>query len=135
MSNERFEDGLRVREEVLGRERVQRSLNDATPFSRPLQELVTEYCWGAVWARPGLERRTRSLINLAMLAALNRSYELELHVRGAVANGCSREEIQETLLQAVIYCGVPAGMEAFRVAEAALDSLDDGAARVRSADG
>ena len=123
MSNERFEAGLRVRRAVLGEERVAASLNGASDFSRPLQELVTEYCWGAVWSRPGIERRTRSLINLGMLAALNRQHELDLHVRGAINNGCTPEEIREVLLQVVIYCGVPAGMEAFRVAEAALDSL------------
>ena len=124
MSNERFEQGLQVRRAVLGDERVAASLNGASDFSRPLQELVTEYCWGAVWSRPGLDRRTRSLINLAMLAALNRKHELDLHVRGAVNNGCTSDEIREVLLQVVVYCGVPAGMEAFRVAEAALDSLD-----------
>ena len=123
MDEERFERGLEVRKEVLGEERVDRSLNGASSFSRPLQELVTEYCWGAIWARPGLDRRTRSLLNLAMLTALNRSHELELHVRGAVANGCSAEEIREALLQASIYCGIPAGMEAFRVADSVLSSL------------
>jgi 4-carboxymuconolactone decarboxylase len=123
--SDRFEDGLRVRRDVLGAEHVDRSLARASDFSRPMQELVTEYCWGAIWARPGLGRRERSLINLGMLAALNRSHELGVHVRGALENGCTREEIQETLLQAAIYCGVPAGMEAFRVAEAALDELVD----------
>ncbi len=115
-----YAEGLRVRTEVLGAEHVQRSLQRVTDFSRPIQELVTEFCWGAVWSRPGLERRERSLINLAMLAALNRSHELAVHVRGAVRNGCTPSEIQEALLQATIYCGVPAGMEAFRVAETTL---------------
>jgi 4-carboxymuconolactone decarboxylase len=125
----RMQEGLRVRSEVLGADHVQASLEGATEFSRPMQELATEYCWGAVWSRPGLERRDRSLINLAMLTALNRSHELRVHVRGAVANGCTRLEIRETLLQAAVYCGVPAGMEAFRVAEATLDELErDGGA-------
>ena len=121
---DRYEDGLRIRREVLGAEHVQRSLDAASEFARPIQELVTEYCWGAAWARPGLERRVRSLINLGMLTALNRSHELRVHVRGAVTNGASKREIQEALLQATIYCGVPAGMEAFRVAEAAIDELE-----------
>ena len=119
-----FEEGLRVRGEVLGVEHVQRALERASDFSRPIQELVTEYCWGASWSRPGLARRDRSLINLAMLTALGRSHEIAVHTRGAVANGCSKREIQETLLQATIYCGVPAGMEAFRVVEGVLDELE-----------
>jgi 4-carboxymuconolactone decarboxylase len=119
----RFEAGRQARREVLGADHVERSLTEASEFSRPIQELVTEYCWGAVWARPGLGRRERSLVNLGMLAALNRPHELRVHVRGAITNGCTREEIQEALLQAAIYCGVPAGMEAFRIAEAALDEL------------
>jgi 4-carboxymuconolactone decarboxylase len=135
----RFEEGLRIRREVLGDSHVDRSLARAGEFSRPMQEFVTEHCWGAIWSRPGLGRRERSLVNLGILTALNRSHELRVHVRGAVRNGCSREEIQEVLLQAAIYCGVPAAMESFRVAEAALEDLDhedqaaDGAApQVRS---
>jgi len=122
--NERYEEGLRVRSEVLGAAHVKRSIEGASDFTRPIQELVTEYCWGRTWARPGLDRRSRSLVNLGMLTALGRSHELAVHVRGAVQNGCTRTEIQETLLQATIYCGVPAGMEAFRVAEAALEELE-----------
>jgi 4-carboxymuconolactone decarboxylase len=97
-------------------------------FARPVQELVTEYCWGAVWTRPGLDRKTRSLLNLTMLTALNRMHELAVHVRGAVANGCTEEEIQEALLQTAVYCGVPAALESFRVAEKALREMrsDDG---------
>jgi 4-carboxymuconolactone decarboxylase len=121
---ERFEQGLTVRREVLGAEFVDAALANATAFNRPIQELTTEYCWGAVWTRPGLDRRTRSLLNLGMLTALNRPHELEAHVRGALRNGCSREEITETLLQAAIYCGIPAGMDAFRNAQAALDEHD-----------
>src|SRR5947209_9543721 len=102
-----FEAGLQTRREVLGAEHVDRSLARASEFARPMQELVTEYCWGAVWSRPGLDRRTRSLLNIGMLTALGRSHELSLHVRGALTNGVTPEEIQEALLQAAIYCGVP----------------------------
>lgn len=109
--------GLEVRRDVLGAEHVDRSLAQASAFARPMQQLVTEYCWGAVWARPGLERKTRSLLNLAMLTALDRPHELRLHLRGALNNGVTAKEIQEVLLQAAIYCGVPAAMDAFRTAE------------------
>ncbi|HXH95979.1 MAG TPA: carboxymuconolactone decarboxylase family protein [Gaiellaceae bacterium] len=119
----RYEDGVRVRREVLGGDHVEQSLARATDFTRPMQEFVTEYCWGAVWSREGLGRRERSLINLAMLAALNRSHELGVHVRGALNNGCTVEEIQEVLLQAATYAGVPAGMEAFRVANRVLEEM------------
>ena len=112
-----LDEGLDVRREVLGAEHVDRSLEQASEFARPMQELVTEYCWGAVWSRPGLERKTRSLLNLAMLTALDRPHELRLHLRGALNNGVTAAEIQEVLLQAAIYCGVPAAMDAFRVAE------------------
>ena len=112
--------GLEVRRAVLGAEHVDRSLEQASAFSRPMQELVTEYCWGAVWARPGLEHKTRSLLNIAMLTALDRPHELRLHLRGALNNGVTAKEIQEALLQAAIYCGVPAAMDAFRVAEEVL---------------
>lgn len=123
-----YEAGLSVRRAVLGVDHVDRSLQDASEFSQPLQDLVTAYGWGAIWARPGLDRRTRSLINLGMLTALNREAELALHVRGAVTNGCTREEIQETLLQTAVYCGLPAALEAFRVAEKVLEELESGAA-------
>jgi 4-carboxymuconolactone decarboxylase len=123
--NTLYDDGLKVRSEVLGPEYVQASLARASDFSRPMQQLVTEYCWGAIWARPGLERRTRSLLNVAMLTSLGKTHELSIHVRGAIRNGCTKEEIQETLLQAAIYCGVPAAMEAFRVADEALAKLDE----------
>ena len=117
MTTERYEDGLAVRRDVLGKEYVDKSIADADDFSRPFQELVTEFCWGAIWTRPGLPRKTRSLINLAMLTALNRPHEVKLHLRGALNNGCSKEEIMEVLLQATIYCGVPAGVDSFRVAK------------------
>jgi 4-carboxymuconolactone decarboxylase len=112
-----LDEGLETRRAVLGAEHVDRSLKQASAFARPMQELVTEYCWGAVWSRPGLERKTRSLLNLAMLTALDRPHELRLHLRGALNNGVTAAEIQEVLLQAAIYCGVPAAMDAFRVAE------------------
>ena len=116
----RFDAGLAVRRSVLGRRYVDESMRTADDFTRPLQELVTEYCWGAVWTRPGLPRKTRSLLNLAMLTALNRPREVRLHVRGALRNGCSRDEIMETLLQAAIYCGVPAAIDSFRIAREVL---------------
>lgn len=116
----RLEAGVGVRQEVLGAEHVQRSLAKATSFGKPMQELVTEYCWGAVWARDGLDRRSRSILNLGMLTALGRTHELRIHLRGALNNGVTPTEIREALLQAMIYCGVPAGMEAFRAAEEVL---------------
>jgi 4-carboxymuconolactone decarboxylase len=119
--NARFDEGLEVRRAVLGAEHVDRSLEQASDFMRPMQELVTEFCWGAVWTREGLDRRTRSLLNLGMLTALGKSQELGAHVRGALTNGCTEREIQEALLQAAVYCGVPAGLEAFRVAEKVLE--------------
>jgi 4-carboxymuconolactone decarboxylase len=121
--SKRFAAGLEARKAVLGAEHVERSLAAVSEFSRPAQELVTEYCWGEVWTREGLERRTRSLLNLGMLTALGRMHELGVHVRGAVRNGCTQTEIQETLLQTAIYCGVPAALESFRVAERVLTEL------------
>src|SRR5919205_905904 len=100
-----YEQGLAIRRQVMGDEYVDAALERVTPFSEPMQQLVTEFCWGAVWSRPGLDRRTRSLINLAMLTALGRMHEFRVHVRGAINNGCTTEEIRETLLQATVYCG------------------------------
>ena len=117
MTKELFEKGLQIRREVLGAEHVDASMSQADDFSRPLQELVTEYCWGNVWSRPGLDRKTRSLINVAMLTALNRPHEVKLHLRGALNNGCSKNDIMEVLLQTAIYCGVPAAMDSLRVAK------------------
>ncbi len=117
MTSELFEKGLQIRREVLGAEHVDASMSQADDFSRPLQELVTEYCWGTVWSRPGLDRKTRSLLNLAMLTALNRPHEVKLHVRGALNNGCSKNDIMEVLLQTAIYCGVPAAMDSLRGAK------------------
>jgi 4-carboxymuconolactone decarboxylase len=117
--------GDAMRRQVLGDEHVNRSRANATPFSRPLQDLVTEYCWGAVWTRPGLEPATRSLLNIGMLTALGKPDELRLHVRGAINNGCTVEQIQEVLLQAAIYCGVPAALEASRAAQQVITELGD----------
>jgi len=119
----RYDIGLDIRRAVLGPDYVERSLSSATELTEPMQKLVTEYCWGEIWSRPGLERQTRSLINLAMLTALGRMHELAAHVRGAINNGCSQEEIQEVLLQTAIYCGVPAALEAFRVAQDVLNQM------------
>lgn len=116
MDNEMFEKGLKVRREVLGAEYVDKAIANADDFNRPLQELVTSYCWGEIWNRPGLDRRTRSMLNLAMLTALNRPHEVKLHVRGAINNGLTKDEIREVLLQAGIYCGVPAAIDSFRIA-------------------
>jgi 4-carboxymuconolactone decarboxylase len=115
--------GLAVRQAVLGADHVNRSLAQASDFSRPMQELVTEYCWGEIWTRDGLPRATRSLLNIAMLTALNRSHELEVHVKGAITNGVTIAEIQEVLLQTAIYVGVPAALESFRVAERVLKEI------------
>jgi 4-carboxymuconolactone decarboxylase len=123
--NGRIARGLEIRREVLGADYVDTSIANATEFTEPLQDLVTEYCWGTVWSRPGLDRKTRSLLNLAMLTALNHQTELGLHVRGALRNGCSATEIQEALLQAAVYCGVPAGIAAFRTAQAVLVTSGD----------
>jgi 4-carboxymuconolactone decarboxylase len=116
MTTSLFDKGLEVRKAVLGAEYVETSIKNADDFNRPLQDLVTEYCWGAVWTREGLSRKTRSMLNLAMLSVLNRPHELELHLRGALRNGCTKEEIREVLLQVAIYAGVPAGVDAFRTA-------------------
>jgi 4-carboxymuconolactone decarboxylase len=124
MTSDRFERGLAVRKAVLGDEYVEKALASADEFSQPMQELVTEYCWGAVWTREGLPRKTRSMLNLAMLSALNRSHELRGHVRGALNNGVTRAEICEVLLQVAVYCGMPAGMEAFRVAREVFAEAD-----------
>jgi 4-carboxymuconolactone decarboxylase len=116
MNKEYFERGLQIRKEVVGAEYVEKSMNDADDFNRPFQELVTEYCWGAVWGREELPRKTRSLLNLAMIGILNRPHELALHIRGARRNGVMLEEIREVFMQMTIYAGVPAGVDAFRIA-------------------
>ena len=117
MNQDLFDQGLKTRREVLGAEYVDASIRNADDFNRPMQELVTEYCWNEIWNRPGLDRRTRSFLNLAMITALNRPHELKLHVRGAINNGLTKDEIKEVFLQAAIYCGVPAAIDSFRSAK------------------
>ena len=124
MDKETYERGLEIRKSVLGKEFVEKSIASADDFNRPLQELVTDYCWGAVWGREGLSKKTRSIINLAMISALNRPHELKMHIKGALTNGVSREEIREVLLQVAIYCGVPAAVDAFRTARETFAELD-----------
>ncbi|PPU76492.1 4-carboxymuconolactone decarboxylase [Xanthomonas cucurbitae] len=124
MNDARFEKGLQIRREVLGDAYVDRALAQADAFSQPLQELVTEYCWGTVWARSDLARSERSLINLAMISALNRPHELKIHVKGALRNGVPREKIREALLQVAVYCGVPAAVDSFRIAREAIAEFD-----------
>ncbi len=123
MNKELFEKGLAIRKSVLGAEYVEKSIAAADDFNRPLQELTTEYCWGWCWGRDGLDKKTRSIINLAMISALNRPHELKMHVKGAIANGLTKEEIREVLLQVAIYCGIPAGVDSFRVAKEALAEI------------
>ena len=123
MSTERFEAGLAVRREVLGAEYVDRALAGADSFNQDFQELATEFCWGGTWARGVLDRKTRSILNLGMLSALNRPEEFKLHFRGALTNGCTLDELREVLLQIAVYCGIPAGVEAFRLAREVLREL------------
>jgi 4-carboxymuconolactone decarboxylase len=113
---ERFEAGMKIRREVLGDAHVDAAIAKRNVFSDAFQELITRYAWGEIWTRPGLPRQTRSLITVAMLVALNREEELRLHLRAALRNGATQEEIRETLLQSAIYCGVPAANSAFRIA-------------------
>ena len=117
MNRDAFDKGLKTRREVLGAEYVDQAIRNADDFNLPLQELVTEYCWNEIWNRPGLDRKTRSIVNLAMLTALNRPHELKLHVKGAINNGLSKDEIAEIFLQSAIYCGVPAAIDSFRTAK------------------
>jgi 4-carboxymuconolactone decarboxylase len=116
VDKEMFEKGLKIRREVLGADFVDKAIATADDFNRPLQELVTQYCWGEIWGRPGLDRRTRSIINLAMISALNRPHEVKMHVKGAINNGLTKDDIKEIFLQVAIYCGVPAGVDSFRIA-------------------
>ena len=118
-----FERGLALRREVLGAEYVDKSLQSANEFMMAFQRITTEWCWGYAWTRPGLDKKTRSLLNLAMLTALNRSPEIKLHVRGALNNGVTVDEIKETLIHATIYCGIPAGLDAFKAANDVLKEM------------
>jgi 4-carboxymuconolactone decarboxylase len=119
-----FEKGLKVRKEVLGEDYVNKSIAGADEFTRTMAEWSTEFCWGALWTRPGLDRRTRSIVNLAMLGAPNRPQELRLHVKGALKNGVTKDEIKEILLQVAVYCGIPSGIDAFRNAREAFKEVD-----------
>lgn len=120
MTSETYERGLALRKQVLGDAYVEQAITQADDFSRPMQSFATEACWGLVWGRPGLSLRDRSLLNLGMISALNRPHELKLHVKAALRNGLTRDEISEVLLQVAVYCGVPAGMASFKVAQEAL---------------
>lgn len=126
MNKEVYDKGLAIRREVLGADYVDNAIKSADDFNRPLQELVTEYCWGAVWGRPGLPKKTRSMLNLAMLSILNRPHEFKLHVKGALKNGVTREEIVEILLQVGCYAGVPVAVDAFRNAREAFKEMGGG---------
>lgn len=127
-----FSKGLEVRRSVLGATYVDKSVQSVDPFMIPLQKLVTEYCWGEIWTRPGLARRDRSMINLAMLAALNRPHELRLHVLGALNNGVTKDEVQEILLQVAIYCGVPAALDSFKVAKEVIEQQEAAQSQVQA---
>lgn len=124
MTNPVFDRGLEIRKSVLGKEFVEQSFAAADDFNRPMQELVTEYCWGAVWGREELPKKMRSFLNLAMLSALNRPHELKMHIRGALRNGVTREEMREIFLQVAIYCGVPAAVDSFRIAREVFAETD-----------
>lgn len=121
---DRFADGLRTRREVLGDRYVDKALDGADDFSWPMQEITTLWCWDEIWNRPGLDRRARSILNLGMIAALGKSHEFKAHVRGALNNGLTRTELQEVLMQIAVYCGVPAGVDSFRLAREVLDEID-----------
>ena len=124
MDKDLLQRGLDVRKAVLGKDYVEKAMQSADDFNRPFQEFISEYCWGAIWTREGLPRKTRSLLNLAMLTALNKPHELKLHIGGAITNGVTRAEIQEVFMQAAVYCGVPAGVEAFKIAREVFAELD-----------
>jgi len=123
---ERYSSGMKVRRSVLGDAYVEKAQAAKTPFSEPFQDLITRYAWGEIWTRPGLPRNTRSLLTLAMMIALNRGDEFRMHVRAAANNNVTREEIQEVLLQAAIYCGVPAANAAFHIAQEVFAEMDAG---------
>jgi 4-carboxymuconolactone decarboxylase len=124
MTDGKSEQGMKVRREVLGDEHVDRAQASTTPLTQEFQELLTRYAWGEIWTRPGLDRRTRSLVTIAMLVALNRGEELELHLRAARRNGVTQPELKEVLLQSAVYCGIPAANSAFRSAQRVLESDD-----------
>ncbi|SDI32395.1 carboxymuconolactone decarboxylase family protein [Alloyangia pacifica] len=121
---EKFKKGLETRRAVLGDEYVNASVNKATDYNFPMQQLVTEYCWDEIWNRPGLTKQQRSILNLGMISALGRTHELRLHVRGAINNGLTKDELREIFLQVAIYCGVPAGIDSFRTAQEVFAEMD-----------
>ena len=123
---ERYQQGMSVRRTVLGDAHVTRALKNTNDFNREFQDLITRYAWGEIWTRPGLPRHTRTLIAISTMVVLNRHEELRMYIRAALSNGVTREEIKEVLLQAAVYCGVPAGNAAFRTAEAAFEEIDAG---------
>jgi 4-carboxymuconolactone decarboxylase len=125
LDRETYQRGLEVRSAVLGEEYVNKALADADDFTAPLQDLVTEYCWGAVWGRDELPRKTRSMLNLAMISVLNRPNELRTHIKGALTNGVTRDEIREIFLQVAIYAGMPAAVDSFRLAREVFTELDE----------
>jgi 4-carboxymuconolactone decarboxylase len=127
MNKEIFDRGLAIRKKVLGADFVEKSLATADDFNMPMQELTTEYCWGAVWGREGLSHKTRSMLNLAMISCLNRPHELKMHVKGALKNGVTKDEIREVFLQVAIYAGIPAGVDSFRIAREAFTEVEKGA--------
>ena len=122
--SEMFKKGLKIRRAVVGAEYVDKSMANADSFNMPMQELVTEYCWGAVWGREELPHKSRSMLNLAMISVLNRPHELKLHIAGALRNGVTKDEIREVFFQVAIYAGVPAAIDSFRIAREVFDSLD-----------
>jgi len=122
-SKELFEEGLRIRGEVAGKDFVEKAFATADDFTRPMQELVTEHAWGAIWSRPGLDRRSRSILNIGILAALNRPDEFAGHIKVGIANGLTKQEVQEVLLQVAVYVGMPAGLSSFRAAKKVLDEM------------
>lgn len=126
MDSETYQRGRQIRSEVLGKEYVDKAIAGADDFTKPLQDLVTEYCWGAVWGRDGLSRKTRSMLNLAMTSVLNRPHEMRTHIRAALTNGVTREEIREVFLQVAVYAGVPAAVDSFRTAGEIFAELDQG---------
>ncbi|MDR3465757.1 MAG: carboxymuconolactone decarboxylase family protein [Xanthobacteraceae bacterium] len=124
MDQATYDKGLAIRKAVLGEDYVNTALKNADDFNRPFQDLLTEYCWGACWGRDGLPRKTRSMLNLAMIAILNRPHELRAHLKGALTNGVSRDEIREIFMQVMIYAGAPAAVDSFRIAREVFAELD-----------
>lgn len=125
MKSEKYKEGMKVRREVLGDEYVDRAILNATDFTKPLQDLVTENCWGEVWTKDIIPNKTRSLITIGILSALKANVEIKGHVLGALRNGCTKEEIQDVLLQCTVYCGVPAGIDSFRAAKEVIEAWEN----------